>query len=130
MHKHCEILCFHFSWRRSPKLMLVVWLLTAIIFNTLYVSEIVALLVFSVYQGQPRTFKQLLESHGFSWRFDHSEGNLFAHFKSSSNPVFQQVFAKMGNESDTTLTKNFACITWTGVSDFRLLYLQELDITT
>lgn len=34
------ILCFHFSWPRSPKVMLVVWLLTAIIFNTLYVSKI------------------------------------------------------------------------------------------
>ncbi|CAL8104288.1 unnamed protein product [Orchesella dallaii] len=107
----------------SSRQLLAAWLFPALIINTLYVSKIVGLLAFPIYQQQPRTFEQLVKS-GFSWGFDKSGGNLFAHFKSSSNPVFHQIFEKKENEKDAidcfnlAIKKDFACITWTGVANY------------
>lgn len=113
-----------YPYSHSARLLLAIWLLAAMILNTLYVSKIVGLLAFPMYQVQPKTFKDLVQAPDYSWGFDHSGGNLFAHFKSSSNPVFQQIFEKMEGEKDAVncfnaaLDRNFACITWAGVADY------------
>ncbi|CAL8103757.1 unnamed protein product [Orchesella dallaii] len=107
----------------SSRQLLAAWLFAALIFNTLYVSKIVGLLAFPIYQQQPKTFQQLVESD-LSWGFDKSGGNLFAHFKSSSNPIFHKIFEKKEPEKDAidcfngAIKENFACVTWAGAANY------------
>ncbi len=120
------LVCQSVSWPYShaSRLLLAIWLLAAMILNTLYVSQVVGLLAFPIYESQPKTFKQLVNAPHFSWGFDHSGGNLFEHFRTSSNPVFQKIFANKEAAKDaidcfqSSLDKNFACVTWAGVADY------------
>lgn len=107
----------------AARFLLAVWLFATIIINTLYVSQVVGLLAFPLYQVQPFTFKALVES-GFEFGFDRSGGSLFAHFKHSKNPIFHEIFERRLPEQDAidcfnlAVEKNFACITWSGVADY------------
>ncbi|CAL8103837.1 unnamed protein product [Orchesella dallaii] len=106
------------------RIILGVWLLTTLIFNTLYVSKIVELLAFPIYEKQPTTFKELVESSDFSWGFDKAGGNMFQHFKTSSNPVFQKIIEKKQSEKEaidcykSAINSKFACITWAGAANY------------
>ncbi|CAL8135164.1 unnamed protein product [Orchesella dallaii] len=108
----------------SARLLLTVWLFSALIINTLYVSMIVGLLAFPLYQQQPMTFKELVQSGDFSWGFDMSRGSLFAHFKTSSNPTFREIFEQKEAERESeeclkqAMQRNFACVTWDGVAKY------------
>lgn len=94
--------------------------------NTLYVAKIVGLLAFPVLQLQPKSFKELVDydTYHYSFGFESSGGNLFAHFESSSNPVMKKVYQQRQPSKEavncftTALESNFACIAWRGTADY------------
>jgi len=107
----------------SARIMLCAWLFATLIFSALYLSKLVGFLAFPIYQMQPRTFKELVESD-FLWGFDKAGGNMFAHFKTSSNPVFQKIIEGKQPEKEaidcysTAIKTQFACITWAGAANY------------
>ncbi|CAL8103760.1 unnamed protein product [Orchesella dallaii] len=109
----------------SARLLLCIWLLSSLLINSAYLSKIVELLAFPVYQRQPKSFRELIDPKlKFQFGMDLSGGALMTHFESSSNPVLKNLLERILPPKkavdcfNTSLRKNFACIAWRGTADY------------
>lgn len=103
------------------RVLLCTWILCSLVINSLYNSKIVGLLAQPIYENPPRTFEDLAESK-YSVGMDIAGGSLYAYFQTSSSPIFQKMFRKFERPKETvncfaeTTHRDFACVTWGGVS--------------
>ncbi|XP_035716021.1 uncharacterized protein LOC110860204 [Folsomia candida] len=104
------------------RLICVIWLFSALILNTAYVSKLTVQLAFPVIPVQPKTFGDLVSPKfsNFRWGQDQSGGRLHALFKYAGNPVFKKIYEGMAPPSEVidcikrAISTDFACITWQG----------------
>ncbi|CAL8097686.1 unnamed protein product [Orchesella dallaii] len=112
----------------STRTFLAFWLLFAFLISVTYKSKLVSILAFPIMDEPPKTFEQLARSPpSFEIILQSLRGAAYTILKTSTNPIFHQVFKRMQTEESplkcfqrVIASSSAACISWNAVLNFVL----------
>lgn len=100
------------------------WLLFSLIVATAYRAKLVSVIAFPVPEWAPETFEELSKTDKFGVGLHYLAGAAYNLFKSSSSPIYRNIFNKFELFPDDakcfikTTQQPFSCIAYEGVADY------------
>ncbi|CAL8097689.1 unnamed protein product [Orchesella dallaii] len=111
----------------STRTFLAFWLFFALLISATYKSKLVSILAFPIMDEPPKTFEELARSPpSFGIILQSVRGAAYTILKTSTNPIFHQVFTRMEAEESPlkcfqrVIASSSACISWNALLNFVL----------
>ncbi|CAL8083998.1 unnamed protein product [Orchesella dallaii] len=111
----------------STRTFLAFWLFFALLISATYKSKLVSTLAFPIMDEPPKSFEELARSPpSFGIILQSLRGAAYTILKTSTNPIFHQVFTRMETEESPVkcfqrvIASSSACISWNALLNFVL----------